>query len=144
MWVWGVLGVEERKGGSEVFSFGLATKLECCFVLFKVLERPGEPVFTVTPFTLLSRSRWWGVGTVQSGLGARPHMSLMTSVWVFHLLAKRYHTCPDKPFDTPGECGKKIPAPTTRKESCLKVETNYVRIYPHAVQKRTTLSLRAV
>lgn len=37
--------------------------------------------------------------------GPSPTGPLMTSVWVFQLLAKRYHTCPDKPFTTTGKCG---------------------------------------
>ncbi|ERE88167.1 storkhead-box protein 1 [Cricetulus griseus] len=53
------------------------------------------------------------------GDGPSPTSPLMTSVWVFHLLAKRYHTCPDKPFTTTGECGNTAEQPG--KESCLKV-----------------------
>lgn len=76
------------------------------------------------------------------GDGPSPTSPLMTSVWVFHLLAKRYHTCPDKPFTTTGECGNTAEQPG--KESCLKVETNYIRIYLNALRKRTTLNLCAV
>lgn len=96
--------------GDEAFPFWSGNQVEVrfCYVkhrCLKVLERPDELVFMVTPFTLLFRSRWWGVGTMPCGSRAQPYRSLMTSVWVFHLLAKRYHTCPDKPFTTTGVCG---------------------------------------
>lgn len=75
----------------------------------QVLERPDELVYTVP----LSRPGWWGLGSVPSGFRAQSYRSLMTSVWVFHLLAKRYHTCPDKPLTTPGVCGKSNTAQAT-------------------------------
>lgn len=138
----GVCGAMAREEKWGISSWS-GTRVECCFVKyrwFKVLERPDELVFMVPPSTLGR----WEVGTVPSGFRAQSYRSLMTSVWVFHLLAKCYHTCPDKPLTTPGVCGKSTTAQATGRESCLKVETNYLRIYLHALRKRMTLNLWAV
>lgn len=102
----------------------------------KVLERPAElVVLTVTPLAcfLGQGDGVWRLCRVDSG--PSPTGPLMTSVWVFHLPAKRYHTCPDKPFTTTGECGNTARATGEGKLSEGRKPITF-RIYLNALRKK--------